>query len=93
MGVKNGSDFDFNNNDENEINHHQNQNDDHCNEEELILPSVRRMATLFQDDNPKNKTLKPRRMDLNCDTSELVGIFCFVISNINHNTAFCHPEQ
>ena len=74
MGVKNGSDFDFNNN-ENEINHHQ--NEDHSTEEELILPSVRRMATLFQDENnnnTKNKTLKPRRMDLNCDTSELVGI-------------------
>ena len=64
MGVKNGSDFDFNNNDENEINHHQ--NDDHCNEEELILPSVRRMATLFQDDNPKNKTLN--RINVNQPT-------------------------
>ena len=73
--MKNGSDFEINNNNENEINYYQ--NDDPCNEEELILPSVRRMATLFQDDNTKNRTPKPRRMDLNCDTSELVGICCF----------------
>ena len=75
VGVKNGSDFEINNNNENEINHYQ--NDDPCNEEELILPSVRRMATLFQDDNTKNRTPKPRRMDLNCDTSELVSTCCF----------------
>ena len=74
MGVKNGSDFDFNNN-ENEINHHQ--NEDLSSEEELILPSVRRMATLFQDENTKDKTVKPRRLDLTCQTaSELVGSIC-----------------
>merc|ERR1711953_1437951 len=38
VGVKNGSDSEINNNNENEINHYQ--NDDPCNEEELILPSV-----------------------------------------------------
>ena len=74
MGVKNGSDFDFNNN-ENEIDHHQ--NEDLSNEEELILPSVRRMATLFQDENTKDKTVKPRRLDLNCQPGDLVGICCY----------------
>ena len=73
MGVKNGSDFDFNNN-ENELDHHQ--NEALCTEEELILPSVRRMATLFQDDSTKDQTLKPRRMELNGPASELVGICC-----------------
>ena len=50
--------------------------------EELILPSVRRMTTLFQDDKHEDKTLKPRRIDLNFHAGEVHICYNFLFDNL-----------
>ena len=61
---------DENNNTEDRIDENHNQSDDNDvieknapEPEELILPSVRRMATLFQEDQNSDKSLRGRRHD------------------------------
>ena len=67
---------DYNNNNDTDFNHNE-VNDKHNYEEEeedtLILPSVRRMATLFQDDDLTGcRSQKPRRIDLNLKAGEVL---------------------
>ena len=70
-GDYNNNDTDFNHN---ELNDKHIYDDD---EDALILPSVRRMATLFQEDDPTGcKSQKPRRIDLNLKTGE---VFIFTV--------------
>ena len=66
---------DYNNNNDTDFNHNEVNDKHNYGEEEeedaLILPSVRRMATLFQDDDLTGcRSQKPRRIDLNLKAGE-----------------------